>query len=410
MPLQPIVDRYALVARHVITIDADGTAWTDAAWWQDLKRHLLYLHDMELVSPVRRVAIVTDPALTEMTTPDGKRLVIRALPLGLDSISGQLRALPRIIPMLWQTAGWAELLQPDNIGWPTGWIGCVLALARGKRLVIMVENAHWRARPGAGIKRRARAFIWENVVRALVKRAAITFYTQPTYRETLPPLSGPGIVTPASWVDDDDLMTLEEAEHAWASKSKRLRLLFAGRLVEDKGIGVLLKAIDNLRNWQCEADIDVIGSGPLRDMCLKATTGLHSVQVKVLDPVSYGPAFFKLVSGYHGIIVPLTSDEQPRIIPDAYGQAVPIIGSNTDGVRPHVKHGENGYLFPVGDAEALAERIAVLAKSPESLASLGLAGLDHVKGMTHLSMHLRRWEQLEKITQDHKGPSVFHPG
>lgn len=397
MALQPITDHYVLVAHHPVTIDASGTAWTDPVWWQDLKRHLLYLHDIELVSPVRRVTTASDLDLAQIDAPAGTSLTVTALPSGLDSLVGQVRALPRTLPALWRAAGRAALLQPDNIAWPTGWIGCIAALARSKRLVVTVENAHWRARPGANIVRRVYGSIWETMVRALAKRATIAFYTQPSYLRALPPKRGPGFVMPASWVDDDDLLSPEQAERCWAAKGDRLRLLFAGRLVEAKGVGILLEAIARLREQGCAADIDIIGTGAMHAACVAAAADARSPRVTILDPVPYGPAFFELVRGYHAMIVPLISDEQPRIIPDAYGQAVPVIGSDTDGVRPHVQDGTTGYLVAPGDAAALAGRISALSAFPARLKPLGLAALNHVQGMTHLAMHMRRWEQMAKL-------------
>jgi len=73
----------------------------------------------------------------------------------------------------------------------------------------------------------------------------------------------------------------------------------------------------------------------------------------------------------------------------AYG--VPVVATSTGGILSLVRHGENGYLVPVGDAEALAEHIIKLLADAELRKKLGEAArqsadksfnLDHMMSRT----------------------------
>jgi hypothetical protein len=53
-------------------------------------------------------------------------------------------------------------------------------------------------------------------------------------------------IIPASWIDERDILSEENARSIWAKKladTERLRVLFAGRLMPDKGLLVLLDAM-----------------------------------------------------------------------------------------------------------------------------------------------------------------------
>lgn len=113
-------------------------------------------------------------------------------------------------------------------------------------------------------------------------------------------------------------------------------VLFAGRLTHDKGVEVLLEAIRLLRSRGRRVGVDIIGDGPPRDVCKGTATLAGTSAVKVLDPVPYGDPFFALLQRYHAVVVPSLGQEQPRILFDAFSQAVPVIASGTDGIRPHV--------------------------------------------------------------------------
>lgn len=58
---------------------------------------------------------------------------------------------------------------------------------------------------------------------------------------------------------------------------------------------------------------------------------------------------------------------------EAMASGLPVAAADAMALPELVKDGENGFLFPPGDPEALADRIATLLSAPECAARMGRA-------------------------------------
>jgi glycosyltransferase involved in cell wall biosynthesis len=112
------------------------------------------------------------------------------------------------------------------------------------------------------------------------------------------------------------------------------------------------------------------------------------------DPVPYGRPFLDLLRGYDAVLLPSLSDEQPRLLFDAFSQAVPVIGSATGGLRDLVEPGQSGRLLPAGNASALADAMIEASANRAELRAMGVAALAKARGQTHRAMHRKRHEIL----------------
>ena len=113
--------------------------------------------------------------------------------------------------------------------------------------------------------------------------------------------------------------------------------------------------------------------------------------------LDYGPAFFEMLRSQDLLVVPSISDEQPRIVYDCFSQALPVIASDTPGLRQCFSDMPDGKFFPVGDARALADAIAWASDHREQSRDLGIMGLDSARALTHDQMHYRRAELIQTM-------------
>ena len=150
---------------------------------------------------------------------------------------------------------------------------------------------------------------------------------------------------------------------------------FIGRLVVEKGILELVAATAQIAREVPGVKLLVIGpSGgeksdamskddprfdPVRDVAI--FTGLR-------DDI---PEMLSLMDVF---VLPSHREGFPRSPMEAAAMKKPAIVTDITGCRETVRDGENGYLFPKGDAAALAAKIQDLLLSPERARAFGEAG------------------------------------
>jgi L-malate glycosyltransferase len=69
-----------------------------------------------------------------------------------------------------------------------------------------------------------------------------------------------------------------------------------------------------------------------------------------------------------------------RVLLEAMAAGVPVIGSNVGGIPSLVRDGENGFLFPSGDVNALEARLRQLLSNPALRESMGARGYEMAHG------------------------------
>lgn len=156
---------------------------------------------------------------------------------------------------------------------------------------------------------------------------------------------------------------------------------YAGRLVEEKGVQVLLSAAAGLPgNWR----LQIVGDGPYRPTleALAKTLGIEERVIFELSIPSGEMPYF--LNKLNVLVLPSLTrrnwkEQFGRVLIEAMACEVPVIGSSS-GEIPHLI-AEAGLVFPEGHAEALREALHQLMSNPELCAELGQRGRTRV--LTH---------------------------
>jgi glycosyltransferase involved in cell wall biosynthesis len=396
--------RYLLVMPVPWYQAADESVWLDDLWYRDLVRHLDYISDLTVLAP--RLPLESTEGMVQV--PAGLRgLRFQSLPWGKSVLQGLVRAPATLVAAARAVRG-ADLVHSGVAGWPfaPGLFANPLAVLGRRPMVIVVESAFWRL-AGSGHhsrKARLRAAVTESFARFSVRRAALSVFTHEGYRASLGQGSeARSIVTPATWIDENDVLSDDAARAAWGAKPGPVRVIVAARLTEGKGIAVLLAALATAEAEGVPLHVDVIGDGPLRAAVHEASQRFTTVQLRMLDPLPYGAPFLNMLRGYHAALVPSVTDEQPRILFDAASQALPILASDTEGHRMFVEEGVTGWRFAPDDATALLAVLRRAAACPVDLQAMGLTARERVLGQTHQAMHLVRARRLASLWRDRRG-------
>lgn len=383
----PITADYLLCLNVPSYRDNQGRRYLDPLWHKDLLQHAGYLTNLTLAAPCRQSA---PPADAIEWSPSN---TVRFIDLKeARSTLHALRLLPCWTARLWQAIGAARIVHTGVAGWPLplGWLATPIARLRRKPVVMIVESAPWRMRTGV------RAALFETLARWCIRHAALVIYTHDNYRTSLPARTPQQEqVIAASWLDEGDLLTSAAAAETWRIKrtANPLRLLYAGRLHPDKGI---LTALEAIGRSPAAVHLDILGAGPLQPECAAAASRL-SGRVTFLGTLPYGPAFFQHLRTYHALVVPSLSDEQPRVVYDAFSQALPVLASNTAGLSASIRQGETGMLAPMGDAAAWADLFQWSLEHSANLETMGLTALETARNLTHTRMHHQRAQLLRLL-------------
>ncbi|MGD0893182.1 MAG: glycosyltransferase [Terracidiphilus sp.] len=397
-----------VVGQHLpIYVTESGQLFTDELWQKDLAMHLVYLDHLMIATPLLHEEPPANAVLLESKL---SRVEVIALPAQA-SFRSAIRTMPTTLFRLWRATRRAGIVHSGIAGWPIpmGWLVTPIVLLCKKPFVVIVESAPWRLQNGvaAGWKKRLRASLQEFMGRWVLSKTELPIFTQDEYRQSLMgQRASRGHVIPASWIDEQDILTKAEAVQVWQNKlanpDSRLKILFVGRLVPNKGILVLLEALRQLSAGDAPIVLSILGEGDLKSECMTVASELAGVtSVSVLGIVPYGAPLFALIREYDALVVPTISDEQPRIVFDAYSQAVPALASDTAGLRSCVRNGETGLLATANDVTALVALLQYALQNRSELKSLGLQSLKYAHEMTHQEMHRRRVSLLKDMLEAH---------
>ncbi|WP_242140587.1 glycosyltransferase [Sphingomonas sp. TREG-RG-20F-R18-01] len=367
-----------LLVLNIELVKWGGRYWAEPLWHKDLMLHLANIDALTLLCPVRE----GPPPQDWLACSDSRLSIVGVRPLGYSSV---LR-IPQLVAAIWNAVGRHEIIHTGVAGWPfpIGWVAVPIAWLRRRFLVIVVESSFWRAASGKSSPwARAKAGLFETINRFCIRLASASFFTTEAYATDLGRSAhGFKTVSPASWIDDSSILS-HAAITARGVRAEQ-RLLYAGRLTAEKGVNVLLQAIE-----RSDAAVDIMGDGDLRDAC-RAVAERHPQRVQVLAPVPYGPAFYETLDRYAAVIVPTLSDEQPRIIVDAFARGVPVIASATSGNVGFVTHQRYGWIVQPDDCDQLAETMTQAIADPSAGLTYGLNARERIAPHTHSAMHARR--------------------
>lgn len=156
-------------------------------------------------------------------------------------------------------------------------------------------------------------------------------------------------------------------EEGPAMPSERPYIVVSGRVSEEKGIDVLVRAIASIP----EADIVVVGKGPAEESLQELASSLGARNVRFVGFKS-AEELRSIVRGSVGAVVPsIWYEVFGMSVIEAMALAKPVIASRTGGMTDLIRPGVDGFTFEVGNVEELAEHIRTLLSDPERTREMG---------------------------------------
>lgn len=176
-------------------------------------------------------------------------------------------------------------------------------------------------------------------------------------------------------------------------ESDTLKVVFAARMVKEKGIIELIDAAEKLRKdyekklefWLCgrlAVNADAISKEELESRC----------DGKYIQWLGFQKDMESVLERCHIIAFPSYYREGvPKSLIDACAVGRPIVTTSSIGCKDVVDDGVNGFLIPIKNSDALAEKLQILAGDKELRIKMGKAAREKAE----------REFSLERVVQKH---------
>jgi len=144
--------------------------------------------------------------------------------------------------------------------------------------------------------------------------------------------------------------------------TRPLRVLFVGGLVQHKGIGYLLDAVDRRDS---EIDLTLVGrrfqANPRVDEAVRRWRWFETLpHHRVMDVMMESDV----------LVLPSLGEGFGLVVTEALACGLPVIVTPNVGASDLVRDGQEGFVVPVGSADPIAERLHTLHGDRELLAAM----------------------------------------
>jgi len=170
--------------------------------------------------------------------------------------------------------------------------------------------------------------------------------------------SSKGIRVLPNFVDTDPFPTRDR---------QRGYMLYLGRLSQEKGVDLLVKAFKRIPN----VHLKIAGVGPAEDEITETIRSNNLSNVELLGYVR-GEERNELLSHALCLIVPsIWLEPFGRVVLEAYSRGVPVIASRIGGLEELIHDSQTGFLFESGNIDQLNDVISQVAANEGLIYKMG---------------------------------------
>jgi glycosyltransferase involved in cell wall biosynthesis len=197
---------------------------------------------------------------------------------------------------------------------------------------------------------------------------------------------------------DIDAFAAAQSTRAQAREGRAPVLGVVGRLSQEKGHRFLLAAMPEILAREPQAQLLIVGSGPLEAELRTQVEALSLTQC--VHFLGYLQAVHTAYSRMDILVVPSLSEAFPLVALEGMVMNLPIVGADVGGLTEIILDGETGLLVPPGDSAALARACQYLLRNPDVGRQMGERGRRRVLEAFHPSQFIARHEQLYACVVD----------
>jgi glycosyltransferase involved in cell wall biosynthesis len=220
---------------------------------------------------------------------------------------------------------------------------------------------------------RIEGFVFSRVDRViLVSGEAHEYYCQ-----RHPRLRRKFVVIP-NFIETSEFQPIERAaaRTAYHLTAEDTAIVYAGRLVQEKRVDLLIEAFALLLPERPSARLFIAGEGPDNDRLQQQVTRQHVAQVSFLGLLPKSEVH-RLLAGADVLVLPSRFEGFPMVALEALAYGVPVVASDVGGIREILNDGLERFIWNTADPEELKRKILEAAGRRAQLRDLCIARANH---------------------------------
>ncbi len=158
-----------------------------------------------------------------------------------------------------------------------------------------------------------------------------------------------------------------------------------------KGADLLVEAFRRLAPDFPEVRLKIMGHFPDRSQLEALTEGAERIEIL---PAKHYKESLGIISRASMLVLPSRCEGMGRVLLEAMAAGIPVVGSDIGGIPSLIRHGENGFLFPVGDVNALEARIRQLLSDPNLSERMGKRGYEMAHSEFNEGIYVDRFVRM----------------
>jgi glycosyltransferase involved in cell wall biosynthesis len=180
------------------------------------------------------------------------------------------------------------------------------------------------------------------------------------------------------------------------------KLLYVGRVSQEKNLAVLADAFRLLCARQVQAHLVIVGDGPYLNEMRMQLMGLPCTFTGVLA----GDDLAKAYASADIFVFPSTTDTFGNVVLEAQASGLPVVVSDQGGPRENMLPDKTGRVVAGNDVEALAAALDDILSNPRQRQAMGRAARRYMEERSFDAAFLKTWESYQTIAAGERLPWV----
>lgn len=151
-------------------------------------------------------------------------------------------------------------------------------------------------------------------------------------------------------------------------------VLFIGRLARKKGVQYLIEAMAGISS---DTELWIVGDGHKREELerLASERNIDATFFGQVDPTEID-RFYRQAGIF--VLPSIEGEGMPNAVLEALSHGIPVITTRSGGLPTVITDGNNGYLVPMRDPEAITELVTKLLQDSKLRQNIGVNGREYV--------------------------------